>query len=210
MKEQRKNTNIPKERRANLNANSFVNTPLGELPLHSVENIEAPANDDAYFNFRSPPNDWVLAVRGVSRPHLFKHAVCIAQVDDKLREYINNKVLVARLSEDEKVPSPIQDAITSWLLGRPTFYLARVDRRRSFYQWNAWDKDTHRALMEMARECGVSAALLFIIYSTKSLATRAVVSPHVEKLLKKVVSEWDRWLCQENEDFSEILATFTH
>ena len=171
---------------------------------------KAPPNDDAYFNFRSPPNDWVLAIRGFSRPHLFKHAVCLAKADEELASYIDNKAKVADLTEDRAIASPIQDALTSWLLGRPTFTLARVDRRKSFYQWNAWDKETHRDLTSTAGGCGVSAAILFLIFSIKSMATSSPTSPHIEKLLKRVVAEWDKWLEQEKDDFEEILATFTH
>jgi len=196
------------ERHANINVNSFINTPLAELSVDEVEQIKAPANDDAFFNFRSPPNDWVLAIRDFSKPHLFKHANALAHAD--LDEYLKSKARVAKLTEDEKVASPIQDALTSWYCGRPKFPLARVDRRKSFFQWNAWDKETHRSLVGLARECGVSAATLFLVYSIKSMATSQKVSPHVEKLVKRVVEEWDRWLGQEIEDFSELLATFTH
>jgi len=186
------------------------NDPVNQTINGFTISEKAPANDDAYFNFRSPPNDWVLAIRPFSRPHLFKHAVCLAKADERLVSYINNKAKVADLTEDRAVASPIQDALTSWLLGRPAFALTRVDRRRSFYQWNAWDKETHRALITTAGNCGVSAALLFLVYSIKSMATSSLTSPHIEKLLKRVVAEWDKWLGQEKDDFEEILATFTH
>lgn len=169
---------------------------------------KAPPNDDSYFNFRSPPTDWAFAVKPFSPPHLFRHAVRLAE--EELKSYRGDKKKVACLTEDTAIASPIQDAITSWLSGRPVFAITRADRRKSFYQWNAWDKETHRALISLAGECGVSAAVLFLVYSIKSMATSHVVSPHVEKLIKRVVVEWDRWLGQEKDDFGELLATFTH
>lgn len=202
----------PQHRTAKLPTKYFRATPPSELTLDEFSMKEAPANTDAYFSFRSPPNDWALFIQNhpeISKPHLFAHTLALILDDDVLAKRNIGMAKVYAMSDDKEQPKAVRNLLTSWLSDRPAFSAIRVSRHRRFFQWNAWDKATHADMVNTATDTGVPAAQLFIVYSTKSLAT-SYLSPHLDELLEKVVSEWDRWLGQENKDLEELLATITH
>lgn len=176
-----------------------------------TDGYEAPPNHDHYFDFRSPPDDWLAETKKHSSPHLFKHAYCLASRDMDLREYKGLRDKLEKLGEDPKVPEPIQDAITVWLSKRPTFTLSRTTTDKKKHHWNAWDAETHKSFVSLAsRDYGMPAVVLFLVFSIKSMLTSELASPRAKKLDERVVKEWEHWLALEVVDFEAFLASFTH
>lgn len=176
-----------------------------------TDGYEAPPNDDAYFDFRSPPDDWLSEASKHSSPHLFKHSYCLAEQDKNLDDYKKLRNRLEGLAENPNVPEPIQDAITTWLAKRPIFALDRVSTSKGKHHWNAWDKPTHRQFVGLSsKRYHMPASVIWVIFSIKSMATSKLASVRTKKLLKRVVEEWDRWLGQEVDDFRDFLATLTH
>lgn len=186
---------------------------IGELSIDEVSvSFLAPPNDDGYFNFRTPPSDWVMAAELFPEPHLFLHTFCLMSSDKSLRQYCDARDKLLALARDSATEPPVRSMLTAWLSHRPDFSPDRMQKGRTTrVQWNGWSKEIVRAFYKISRkDYGLTATRLWLVFSSKSMLTSEKGVGQLDDLRKNLVEKWDSWLAEEVQDFGSILASLTH
>lgn len=163
---------------------------------------EAPPNDDAFFDFRSPPQAWETAFTKHSNPHVFLQALSLAITDTKGTEYRDLRGRLIKIIDNRKLPKQIRDMARMFLYSRPKFAITRLTIHTGVrVAINAWDKWGLRKFREVARDYEISMTKLLVVFSGKSLTTSKRDDPNVDDLKEDLLEEWDRWLDKEIEAF---------
>lgn len=189
---------------------------LNKIGLMSIDDVEAsffaPPNDDAYFNFRSPPLAWSSAAKLFSPPHLFLHSLCTMSSDTELELYCQSRAGIDNLINNESTVKPVRDMLLAWLSRPPEFKVTMLalDKGRKV-QWNAWDKTIQRAFVGRSNvSYGIPAVSMWFVYSTKSMSTSSRGVTLLGDLQENLVAEWGRWLKKVNKEIGEIFSFATH
>ena len=199
----------PQGRTTGLSTKHFVATPWAERSIDEIkEKLTAPTNDhDAYFNFRSPPEEWEQASSDFSQAHLFFHAVKKENHCKKLQAYRQNRNRMREMTNDRRIPRAVRKMLTSFMLNRPEFAITELTPRAKVrHCWNAWDEKTLKEHHATAKDSDMSATILWLVYSSASMATSEYAGASVDELTDKLVAPWYGWLEAENNEFKEVLS----
>lgn len=203
-------------------ARSVLNTTskreVNKLKDFSLDEITemyvAPSNDDAYFDFRSPPMMWFEAAKNYSKPHLFLKTFSLISTDAVLRKYYKLRLDISKTGGDPRYPSVLAEVVALYLNSRPKFSITKMTSFKDRLRWNAWDKSILRGFRGHASDdYGITATTLWIVYSAKAMLTSEQGSRYAADLSKMVVEEWDDWLtCEAAKmgEFERFLRSFTH
>lgn len=188
---------------------------LKDLTLDEIiETYVAPPNDDAYFEFRSPPMMWFQAAKGYPKSHLFIKTFSLVSSDTALRGYYNSRCAVSEIGDDPHYPPITADVVSTYINSRPKFSITKMAPLKGRQYWNAWDKSILVRFRGLASEdYGITATMLWLVYSVKAMLTSEQGARYVADLSKLVVDEWDDWLnCEAAKmaEFEQFLRSFTH
>ena len=192
---------------ASLNPKDFHETPWAERSLDEILRLEAPVNDhDAHLNFRSPPDEWEQAASELSQAHLFFHAVKMESHCKVLSKYRRNRGRVKAMTEDRRLPRVVRKMLNTFMLNRPKFAITELTTRIGVrHYWNAWDNKTLKDHHSIAKESNIAATTLWLVYSSKAMATSSTAGANTDELQDKLVSPWYTWLKTENKEFEDLI-----
>jgi len=175
---------------------------LGDVAL----SYKAPPNDDAFIDFRSPPQAWEAAFTKHSNPHVLLHTLSLALTDAKGIEYRDLRGRLKKIISNRKLPKEIRNMARMFLYSRPKFAITRLTLHTGIKIFvNAWNKWGLKEFRKVARDYDISIAKLIVVYSSKSMTTSKQDDPNVDDLKEDLLEEWEHWLGKEIKAFKEAV-----
>lgn len=169
---------------------------------------EAPPNDDAFFDFRSPPQAWEAAFAKHSNPHVFIHSLSLALTDAKGNEYRDLRGRLKKIIDNRKLSKELRDMARMFLYSRPKFAITRLTLHAGTKVYiNAWSKWGMKKFREVAKDYEISTTILLKVFSAKSMTTSLQDDPNIDDLREDLLEEWERWLDKEIKAFKGAVET---